>query len=272
MPDATKFQFTNPSVPKAYDEFFVPRLEPWAKLLLDEIAPREGQVLIDVATGPGTVARLAALRLGSRGRVVATDIAHAMLNIARAKPALRGAAPIEYVESPAAPLNVPSSAFDVVVCQQGLQFFPDRLYALQEMRRVLKAAGHAAIAVWTEIERNEIFAAIHAALSAAALPELADLTTAPFSWHDGAELKSMAEEAGFREVRLLTRTLPMLFENGLEQAVQSFSASPASPEVAALPQSAQDAFFSRLRRELSRLAANGEVIGKMVSNIIIAHA
>jgi hypothetical protein len=124
----------------------------------------------------------------------------------------------------------------------------------QFTHRVLKAAGHAAVAVWTEIERNEIFAAIHAALSATALPELADLMTAPFSWHDGAELKSMAEEAGFREVRLLT-----------------FGASPASPGVAALPQSAQDAFFSRLRRELSRLAVNGEVIGKMVSNIIIAH-
>jgi SAM-dependent methyltransferase len=167
---------------------------------------------------------------------------------------------------------VPSSAFDVVVCQQGLQFFPDRLYALQEMHRVLKPAGHAAIAVWTEIERNEIFAAIHAALSATALPELADLMTAPFSWHDGAELKSIAEEAGFREVRLLTRTLPMLFENGLEQAVQSFSATPVSPGVAALPQSAQYAFFSRLRLELSRLVVNGKVMGNMVSNIIIAHA
>jgi len=96
--------------------------------------------------------------------------------------------------------------------------------------------------------------------------------TAPFSWHDGAELKSMAEEAGFREVRLLTRTLPMLFENGLEQAVQSFSATPVSPGVAALPQSVQDAFFSCLRRELSRLAVNGKVSGKMVSNIFIARA
>jgi hypothetical protein len=54
--------------------------------------------------------------------------------------------------------------------------------------------------------------------------------------------------------------------------MQSFSATPVSPGVAALPQSAQDAFFSRLRRELSRLVVNGKVIGKMVSNIIIAHA
>ena len=209
MTDATKFQFNNPSVPKAYNEFFVPRLfEPWAKLLLDEAAPNEGQALIDVATGPGTVARLASLMLGPRGRVVATDIALPMLDIARAKPAQAGAAPIEYVQSPAAPLNAPSSAFDVVVCQQGLQFFPDRLYALREMHRVLRAGGHAAIAVWTKVEQNEFFAAIHAALRATVPAELAELMTAPFSWYDGVELKSIAEEAGFREVRVLTRTLP----------------------------------------------------------------
>jgi SAM-dependent methyltransferase len=82
MADATRFQFTNPSVPKAYDAFFVPRLfEPWAKLLLDEVDLRPGESVLDVATGPGTVARLAAMRLGARGRVVATDIAQPMLTL-----------------------------------------------------------------------------------------------------------------------------------------------------------------------------------------------
>ena len=73
MTDATKYQFTTPSVPKAYDEFLVPRLfEPWARLLLDEVKLRAGEAVLDVATGPGTVARLAAARLGSQGRIVAT--------------------------------------------------------------------------------------------------------------------------------------------------------------------------------------------------------
>ena len=118
MTDATRFQFTNASVPKAYDEFFVPRLfEPWAKLLLDEVNLRPGEAVLDVATGPGTVARLAAARLGPRGRVVATDIAPLMLDIAKAKPAIAGAAPIEYLESPAAPLAIPNGTFDSVLCQ-----------------------------------------------------------------------------------------------------------------------------------------------------------
>src|SRR5213594_2323681 len=176
MTDASKFQFTNPSVPKAYEEFFVPRLfEPWAALLLDEAKLKKGQAVIDAATG----------------------------------------------------------AFDVVLCQQGLQFFPDRPAALREMKRVLKPDGHAVIAVWAAIARNQIFAAFHAALRAATPPDLAGLITAPFSWHSSAELKAAAEEAGFRKVRLLTRSLPMVMEKGLEQAVQSFSATPVSPGVAA---------------------------------------
>lgn len=273
MTDATRFQFTNPSVPKAYDELFVPRLfEPWARLLIDEAGLREGEAIIDIATGPGTVARLAAPVLGPGGRIVATDIAQPMLDIAEAKPALAGAAPIEYVLSPAAPLAAPSGAFDVALCQQGLQFFPDRPGALREMRRVLKPGGRVAIAVWTGIERNRIFAAFHVALRANVPGELADLIMVPFSLHRGEELKSAVEQAGFREVRLLTRALPLVFENGIEQAVQSFGATPVSPSVAALSQPVQDAFFARLRRELTPLAVNEKVTGEMVSNIVIAQA
>jgi ubiquinone/menaquinone biosynthesis C-methylase UbiE len=272
MTDATKFQFTNASVPKAYDEFFVPRLfEPWAKLLLDEVNLRPGEAVLDVATGPGTVARLAAVRLGSRGRVVGTDIAPLMLDIARAKPVLADAAPIEYVESPAAPLAASSGVFGAVLCQQGLQFFPDKLGALREMRRVLKPNGRAALAVWTELERNQIFAAFHAALSATAPPDLVSLITAPFSWPSGAQLKDAAQEAGFRDVRLLTPTLPMVLEGGLEQAVRSFSATPVSPGVAGLPQDVQQDFYARMRREMTPLVRDGKVIGEMTSNIIIAN-
>jgi ubiquinone/menaquinone biosynthesis C-methylase UbiE len=117
MTDATKFQFDNVSVPKAYDEFFVPRLfEPWAELLLDEVDLQPGEAVLDVATGPGTVARLAAARVGSQGRVVAADISPQMLDVARAKPALTGAAPIEYLQSPAAPLAIQPGTFNAVLC------------------------------------------------------------------------------------------------------------------------------------------------------------
>ena len=137
------------------------------------------------------------------------------------------------------------------------------------MRRVLKPNGRIGIAVWTEIDRNEIFAAYHAALEATTPTELADLITAPFSWASGTALQAAAEEAGFRDIRLMTRSLPMVLEDGLEQAVRAFAATPVSPGVAALAQDVQDAFFARVRVEMARLLKDGNVVGQMTSNIVV---
>jgi ubiquinone/menaquinone biosynthesis C-methylase UbiE len=88
-----------------YAESLVPSLfEPWAAVLLDAVKVAPGDHVLDVATGPGTVARPAAARAGRTGRVVACDISPAMLEVGRRKPAEQGAAPISWVESPAAPL------------------------------------------------------------------------------------------------------------------------------------------------------------------------
>jgi len=108
MTDATKFQFTDASVAKARDEYLVPRLfEPWARKLLEEVELKSGEIILDIATGPGTVARLAASKVGSDGHVFAIDLSKQMLDMARAKPASACAARIEYLQSPPAPLPGP---------------------------------------------------------------------------------------------------------------------------------------------------------------------
>src|SRR4249919_2770034 len=81
-----------------YDAVLVPKmLAPWAELLLDELDLRVGEAVLDIACGPGTVARLAADRVGSTGRVTACDLSPMMIAIAKEKPVVNGAAPIEYV-------------------------------------------------------------------------------------------------------------------------------------------------------------------------------
>lgn len=81
---------------KAYDESLAgPVFTPWAEFLLDQLGPSPGDHVLDVATGPGTVARLAAVRVGPTGKVVATDVSDAMLMLAQRKPSLDGAAIIE---------------------------------------------------------------------------------------------------------------------------------------------------------------------------------
>jgi ubiquinone/menaquinone biosynthesis C-methylase UbiE len=87
---------------EAYDDALVgPVFTPWGEYLLDALTLNPGERLLDVATGPGTVARLASARLGPAGHVLATDLSAAMLAIAEAKGTVADGSPIEYRLSPA---------------------------------------------------------------------------------------------------------------------------------------------------------------------------
>ena len=143
--------FKAESVPDAYERYIAPALfEPWAELLLDALAVSEGAQLLDVASGTGVVARAAARRVGPGGRVVASDFSPAMLARSAAAVPPPGGAPLEFVEASAEALPFADASFDVVLCQQGLQFFPQRQAAVDEMRRVLRPGGAVGIAVWAD--------------------------------------------------------------------------------------------------------------------------
>ncbi|HVF76383.1 MAG TPA: methyltransferase domain-containing protein [Acidimicrobiales bacterium] len=101
-----RFAASPASAVQMYEDVMVPRLfDPWAHVLLDAVDVRAGDAVLDVATGPGTVARVAANRGAS---VTACDFSPAMLDMARSK----SPANITYVESPAAPLAVDDRSFD----------------------------------------------------------------------------------------------------------------------------------------------------------------
>jgi ubiquinone/menaquinone biosynthesis C-methylase UbiE len=111
---------------------------------------KPGCSVLDVASGLGPVARLAAQAAGPDGRVVASDISAAMLAVASARPYGPGWAAIEYRQCPASAIAAEDDSFDVVLCQHGLQFFPDRAAAAAELRRV---AGPGGTAVLTSASR-----------------------------------------------------------------------------------------------------------------------
>jgi ubiquinone/menaquinone biosynthesis C-methylase UbiE len=146
---AASFEAADISAMQNYEDVLVPRLfTPWARLLLDGLQLQPGEAVLDVACGPGSVTRPAATAVGPGGRVTGVDLSPAMLAIARAKPVLSNAAPIDYHEATAEQLPVADADFDVAACQHGLQFFSNRAVALAEMRRALRADGRLGIAVW----------------------------------------------------------------------------------------------------------------------------
>jgi ubiquinone/menaquinone biosynthesis C-methylase UbiE len=260
--------FSVGSIAETYEDIYVPRIFiPWARLLIEQAKLGRGEQLLDVATGPGTVARLAAEKIGQGGRVVAADFSAAMLTIAKQKPRSPEACEIHYVESPAAPLTAPGAAFDVVTCQQGLQFFPDRGAAIREMYRALRPGGRLVVAVWREIELQPSFAAIDAALRESMPAERAAPYGAPFKWPKADELASALKGQGFQEVTVQEHTLPLVYEGGVNQVLSTLAASPVASTVAALSD-AQRAELSRAgERHLRPLLRDGQVRTQMVSNI-----
>jgi ubiquinone/menaquinone biosynthesis C-methylase UbiE len=141
------------SAAQVYERELVPAIfGPWAPRVLDVAAPAAGEWVLDAACGTGVVARLAAERVGADGRVVGFDLNPGMLTVARSLPA--GGAPIGWVQATAGRLPFPDGSFEVVCCQLGLQFFPDRAAALAEMARVLVAGGRLAAMVWRSIDHS----------------------------------------------------------------------------------------------------------------------
>jgi SAM-dependent methyltransferase len=216
--------------------------EPWAKLLLDQLALRSGEAVLDVACGPGSVSRLAAARVGPTGRVTGCDLSPAMLQLAKAKPTLATSAPVEYIECPADALTVAATAYDVVTCQQGLQFFPDRMAALHEMVRALRGGGRVGIAVWCAIDDCPPFAGLAMAIAEVLGDEVAETyRNGPWGFADGGEVGGLVAAAGFTDVRVERYTLPVVFSGGPAQLLQTLAAASVASMVEQLDESGQRA-------------------------------
>lgn len=258
-----------------YEEVLVgPMFTPWAALLIDALRVAEGERLVDVATGPGTVARLAATRLGPSGVVLATDHSPAMISIAEAKGPVHDGAPIEYRVSPALPLAAPDASFDVACCQQGLQFFPDRRGALQEMRRALRPGGRVGLAVWSGVDLCPPFAALRDAVGAVMGPAAATrYAQGPWGLHDPEALATMAATAGFDQVAVDERTLPVRFDGGAAQLDRTLAASGLATEIGALDIDSRAALSSAVADELRKLTdPDGAVVSHLTSQIVLAVA
>ena len=194
--------FASESVPDEYERHLVPSVfAPWAEVLLDAVVVAPGTQVLDIASGTGALARAAGRRAGSDGHVVASDVSGPMLARAAAVGAPDGAAPIEYLEASADALPFEDGRFDVVLCQQGLQFFPQREAAVGEIRRVLRPGGVAGIAVWATghpLEPFGVYGEKLAALGAQApFPRAFESDTFTMSVET---VRSLLDEAGFSPV------------------------------------------------------------------------
>lgn len=232
---------------EVYEDFLVRwQFRPWTAALLAEAGLQPGERILDLAAGTGIVAREAAPIVGVGGRVVAADVNPAMLAVGAALPPPRGAA-IEWLEGDAARLPLSDGAFDAVLCQQGLQFFPDRPGALAETRRVLAPGGRVVFAVWQPITSNPVINALNeAARRHLGVGPMA----AAFGLGDAGEAGSLFEAAGFAEVAVVPRQLVIVFPSR-EQYVRRVIEAVAQilPELAGLDAAGRAALVGAIEED-----------------------
>lgn len=237
------------SAAQIYDRQLVPAIfGPWAPRVLDLAAPAAGEQVLDVACGTGVVARLAAERVGAGGRVVGLDLNPGMLAVAGTLPV--GDAPIGWVQASAGRLPFPDGSFEVVCCQLGLQFFPDRPAALAEMARALVPGGRLAVMVWRSIDHSPGFAVLAAALDRHIGPAAGAMMRAPFGLSDEGTLRDLVAGAGFGEVKLNRQAGMVRFGSARELVVAYGAGSPLAGAIGAAEPAARAGLLAEVQAAL----------------------
>jgi ubiquinone/menaquinone biosynthesis C-methylase UbiE len=261
--------FNTESLTKIYDEVLRPRIfDPWGNFLLDMVGPKKGETLLDIATGPGTVARLAAVRVGKQGMIVGADISTEMLAVARSKDAPADGAPIEYVLSPASPLEVNPAAFDAAVCAHGLHFFPDQLAAIGEMKKALRSGGRVGVLIWSSATAMPLFSLAHQCLAdvqaeaSAVMQQRANRT-----WLTGGDLADMFSQCGFKEIHVSEKSIPFSLEGGIPQAFEAIGGTSAAGDINALTDEQRNRFYEKLENAYAPYVREGQL--KMTASSIV---
>ena len=184
------------SIPQLYERYLVPLIfEPYAADLARRVALRQPSRVLEVAAGTGVVTRQLVKALPPGVSIVATDLNQPMLDHAAAVGTTR---PVEWRQADAMQLPFPDESFDVVACQFGVMFFPDKAKAFSEARRVLRPGGCFIFNVWDRIDQNEFADTVTRALEA---PFPADpprfMARVPHGYHDASVIARDLARGGF---------------------------------------------------------------------------
>jgi len=204
-----------------YERHLVPPVTlPWALNLVERVGVEAGDRVLDVACGTGAVARVAAERVAG-ARVVGVDVNNAMLRVARAR-----LPHLEWCEANVIELPFADGEFDVVFCQLGLQFFPDRPAALLEIRRVLAPGGRFGASVYSSIEHNPAADALANSLDRRFGEGASRAKRHEHSLADRAEFAALLATAGPTRLHIETITREVRFASAEEWVRIQFAATP----------------------------------------------
>ncbi len=228
------------SIPAFYDRYLGPMLfAPYAADLAARVKAFAPLAVLETAAGTGIVTARLAEVLSADAVITATDLNQAMIDTAAAKIA---SPKITWLACDATRLPFADGAFDLVLCQFGVMFFPSKLEAFKEARRVLKAGGKFLFNVWDRIEFSPIFQTIADAVAArypADPPNFPRRT--PYGHHDVQAIRDQLSEAGFANISSVVVTLPCCCPSPRDAAIGPCHGSPLRSEIEARDPTGLDA-------------------------------
>ena len=206
---------------------------------------KTGDRVLDVACGTGIVASRVNLVSKAECTIVGIDVNEGMLSMARTNPL------IEWHLGNAMELSFNDGSFDVVLCQQGLQYFPNRSAAMREMARVLAPGGRVSLIVWGSLDRQMFFIALVDGIRTFLGAEATLAFDLAFSLNTSDELRNLASDAGLRNIKIRFEHRTLRYPNVAELATGFIQATPIASQFMALPEEKRNAFAEHVSERLS---------------------
>lgn len=262
-----ELRFTG-SVAEKYDRLMVPLLfRPYAEELARRARTWRPRRILETAAGTGAVTQALHEALPDSA-LIATDLNAPMLEAA-AKRVRSG--DVEFIEADAQELPFDDDSFDLVVCQFGAMFFPDKIRGHSEARRVLRNGGHYLLAIWDRVEVNDISHAAQEALIDCFRddPPLF-MREGPFGYHDPLVIESDLREAGFDTVEIETVELRSRSPSAEDAASALFYGTPMGVEVEEREHGSGERVFPAVLEALRPFEGAGALDARMAAHIVTA--
>jgi ubiquinone/menaquinone biosynthesis C-methylase UbiE len=238
--------------------------EPLARILIERARPQPGEHVLDAACGTGIVARLVAPMVGPSGRVVGLDYDPIMIEMARSR-----APEIEWRQGDLQDLPFPDRFYDLVICQQGLQYLPDPGAGLRQIHRVLRPGGRMVLATWSDLAKSPGHVLLFRALAAAIGPDRAR----PVAWSlaDEAQLLELVAQAGFVSVTTTVITLQTKYRSAraFVEIVLEGSSKVTREELAQIPADRKAAFINEVALLLHDYETSNALTLPMESRLLV---
>jgi len=260
------------SIPELYDQYLVPLIfEPYASDLAARIARTAPRDVLETAAGTGVLTTAMVSRLPATTRIVATDLNQPMLDYSSAKPSLRGRVTWQQADAQALPFD--DATFDVVTCQFGMMFLPDKAKGYSEALRLLRPRGRFLFNVWGRIADNHFADVVTEALTAL-FPKDPPLFMArtPHGYHDVARIRDELSAGGFGNISIETVDHISKAKSARDVAVAYCQGTPLRNEIVARDAARLEEATHVAAAALAKRFGDGAIEGLIRAHVVVAAA